>query len=128
MSRPERIWANPLILAEVGRFLQCVPEWYRDFYTVWFHLGSRSSEIGAVRFGWIDFAHLRLKLYRGRIPRMGGLEAEPKTGRREVDCSYAPEIFRALKRLKDRSGLYRSRGFCVHRSTQPATRSGMAQR
>jgi integrase len=34
---------------------------------------------------------------------MGGLEAEPKTGRREVDCSYAPEILRALERVRSRA-------------------------
>ena len=79
MSRRERISANPLTSAEVGRFVLSVPEWYRDFYTVWFHLGWRSSEIVALRCGWIDFDRLHLKLHRGRIPRMGGLEAEPET-------------------------------------------------
>jgi len=102
-SRRERITANPLTSAEVAQFLERVPQWYRDFYTVWFYLGWRSSEIVALRFGWIDFERENIKLQRGRIPRMGGLEAEPKTGRREIDCSYAPDIFRALKRLKERS-------------------------
>ena len=69
---------------------------------MWFYLGWRSSEIVALRFGWVDSERLCLKLHRGRIPRMGRLEAEPKTGRREVDCSYAPEIFRAPKRLRAR--------------------------
>lgn len=41
-------------------------------------------------------------LQRARIPRWGGIEAEPKTGRRLVDCSYAPEIFRVLERIRDR--------------------------
>lgn len=83
--------------------MQCVPVWYRDFYTVWFHLGGvppRSSRYASAGSTSIN---LHLKLHRGRIPRMGGLEAEPKTGRREVNCSYAPEIFRALKRLRARS-------------------------
>lgn len=101
-SRRERVLANPLTSAEVARFLQCVPPWYTDFYTVWFYLGWRSSEIVALRFGWIDFERQTLKLQRGRIPRMGGLEAEPKTGRREVDCSYAPDIFRAIERQRER--------------------------
>src|SRR5215472_5975832 len=73
---------------------------------------SVSSEIVALRFGWIDFDRLHLKLHRGRIPRMGGLEAEPKTGRREVDCSYAPEIFRALGRLKAERYRLRRRSSC----------------
>jgi integrase len=102
-NRRERISANPLTSSEVARFLELVPDWYRDFYTTWFYLGWRSSEIVALRFGWIDFERQHLKLQRGRIPRMGGLEAEPKTGRREVDCSYAPEILRAVLRMKVRS-------------------------
>lgn len=102
-SRRERHSANPLTSSEVARFLECVPEWYRDFYTVWFYLGWRSSEIVALRFGWIDFERQQLKLRRGRIPRMGGLEAEPKTGRREIDFSYATEILNALVRLKARA-------------------------
>jgi hypothetical protein len=39
---------------------------------------------------------------RARIPRWGGVEAEPKTDRRLVDCSYAPGIFRVLERIRDR--------------------------
>jgi hypothetical protein len=83
--------------------LESVPDWYRDFYTVWFYLGWRSSEIVALRFGWVDFERQYIKLLRGRIPRMGGLEAEPKTGRRQIDCSYAPAIFGALARLRERA-------------------------
>jgi len=73
------------------------------FYTVWFYLGWRSSEIVALRFGWVDFERQHIKLQRGRIPRMGGLEAEPKTGRRQIDCSYAPAIFETLERLRERA-------------------------
>ena len=34
-----------------------------------------------------------VKLRSARMPRNGGIEAEPKTGPREVDFSYAPENF-----------------------------------
>ena len=102
-SRRERVSANPLTSAQVAQFLESVPEWYRDFYTVWFYLGWRSSEIVALRFAWVDFERQHIKLLRGRIPRMGGLEAEPKTGRRQIDCSYAPAIFEALERLRERA-------------------------
>jgi integrase len=71
----KRVSANPLTSAELAQFLEWVPEWYRDFYTVWFYLGWRSSEIVALRFGWVDFQRQHIKLQRGRIPRMGGLEA-----------------------------------------------------
>jgi integrase len=101
--RAQRLTANPLRPDEVARFLENVPEWYRDFYTVWFHTGWRSSEIVAIRFGWLDFRRQTASLRRGRMPRLGGLEAEPKTGPREVDCSYAPEIFSAFERLRQSS-------------------------
>jgi hypothetical protein len=35
------------------------------------------------------------------MPRFGGIEAEPKTGPREVDCSYDPQIFSLLVKLRD---------------------------
>ena len=101
--RAQRLTANPLRPEEVSRFLGTVPEWYRDFYTIWFYTGWRSSEIVAIRFGWLDFRRQTVALKRGRMPRFGGLEAEPKTGPREVDCSYAPEIFAALARLRERA-------------------------
>ena len=120
-SRLERISANRLTSVEVGHFMLSVPEWYRDFYSVWFHPGWRSSEIVALRFGWIDFDRLYLKLHRGRIPRMGGLEPEPKTGRREVDGSYAPEIFSRAGAPQSASHIGCVGGLCIHRSKRPAT-------
>jgi integrase len=101
--RAQRLTANPLRPEEVARFLERVPDWHRELYTIWFHTGWRSSEIVAVRFGWIDFRRQTVSLKLGRMPRFGGLEAEPKTGPREVDCSYAPEIFAAFGRLRDRA-------------------------
>ncbi len=101
--RGPRLTANPLTPEEMGRFLANVPEWYRDFYTVWFNTGWRSSEIVAVRFGWCDFRRQTVTLKRGRMPRFGGLETEPKTGPRQVDCSYAEQIFAAFARLRDRA-------------------------
>ena len=103
--RSQRLTANPLRPEEVSRFLGQVPEWYRDFYTIWFYTGWRSSEIVAIRFGWLDFRRQTVALKRGRMPRFGGLEAEPKTGPREVDCWYAPQIFAALARLRERAKL-----------------------
>jgi integrase len=101
--RNQRLTASPLRPDEVVRFLEKVPDWYRDFYLIWFHTGWRSSEIVALRFGWLDFRRQMVTLKRGRMPRFGGLEAEPKTGPREVDCIYAPEIFAAFSRLRDRA-------------------------
>ena len=127
-SRRERVSANPLTSAEVAQFLEWVPEWYRDFYTVWFYLGWRSSEIVALRFGWVDFERQHIKLQRGRIPRMGGLEAEPKTGRRQIDCSYAPAIFGALARFEGASNFNCPGGLRFYQSKPQTTRSRMAQR
>lgn len=94
--------ADPLTPDEIQRFLLQVPDFFRDLYSVWFQVGWRSSEIVAIRFGWLNFTRQTVLLQRARIPRWGGVEAEPKTGRRLVDCSYAPEIFRVLERIRDR--------------------------
>ena len=99
-SRRQRLTADPLMPEEIHGFLAKVQEDFRDFYCVWFQVGWRSSEIVALRFGWLDFVRKTIVLQRARIPRWGGVEAEPKTGRRLVDCSYAPEIFQTLERIR----------------------------
>jgi integrase len=95
-----RLTADPLTPEEIHGFLANVPEAFRDLYSVWFQVGWRSSEIVALRFGWLDFVRKTIVLQRARIPRWGGVEAEPETGRRLVDCSYAPEIFQTLERIR----------------------------
>jgi len=87
-----RSTSDPLIPAEVTKFLAAVPDWYRDFYNIWFRLGWRPSEIVAVRPGWLDFERQSIRLERGRIARWGGIEAAPKTGPREVDCASGVNI------------------------------------
>ena len=103
-SRRQRLTADPLTLGEIQSFLANVPEAFRDLYSVWFQVGWRSSEIVALRFGWLDFLRRTIVLQRARIPRWGGVEAEPKTGRHLVDCSYAPGIFQTLERIRDSRG------------------------
>src|SRR5579863_6885146 len=100
--RRQRLTADPLTPEEIQRFLSNVPDFFCDFYSVWFQDGWRSSEIVAIRFGWLDFTRQTVVLQRARIPRWGSIAAEPKTGRRLVDCSYAPEIFRVLERIRNR--------------------------
>jgi len=100
---PMRSNSDPLTVHEVKQFLDAVPEWYRDLYDVWFRLGWRPSEILAIRFDWLDFQRQTVHIKRGRIARWGGVEAPPKTGEREVDCSYDPAIFATFRRLKRRS-------------------------
>src|SRR5208282_2911906 len=99
-TREQAMSATPLGLDEVSRFLAVVAPWSRDFYRVWFLTGWRSNEIVALRYGWLNFARQTVILRWARFPRCGGIEAEPKTGVREVDCSYAPEIFEIFERLR----------------------------
>jgi hypothetical protein len=84
----------------VTAFLDTVPCLYRDLYVVWFRTGWRPSEILAVRFDWLDVHRQTVLLRLGRIARWGGVEAPPRTGPREVDCSYDPEIFAAFERCR----------------------------
>ncbi len=105
-SRRQRLTADPLTPEEIRGFLANVAEEFRDLYSIWFRVGWRSSEIVALRFRWLDFARRTIVLQRARIPRWGGVEAEPKTGRRMVDCSYAPEIFQTLERMRCSRGKF----------------------
>ena len=81
-----------------------VPGAYRTFYDVWFRLGWRSSEMVALRVRNLDFPRQIITVDTGRLPRFGGIEAEPKTGPRQVDCSYDPQIFALLTKLLDDRG------------------------
>jgi len=92
--------SDPLTVEEVKRFVATVPAPYRDLYIVWFRTGWRPSEILALRFDWLDDHRQTAMLRLGRIARWGGVEAPPKTGPREVDCSYDPDIFAAFQRRR----------------------------
>jgi integrase len=96
-----RLQSDPLTPFEIGEFLVNVPGFYRTLYEVWFRLGWRSSEIVALRFRNLDFARQIITVDTGRMPRFGGIEADPKTGPREVDCAYDPQIFALLLKLHD---------------------------
>ena len=95
-----RSQSDPLTPFEIGQFLAKVPSIYRTLYDVWFRLGWRSSEMVALRFRNLDFARQIITVDTGRMPRFGGIEAEPKTGPREVDCAYDPQIFALLVKLR----------------------------
>ena len=99
-GRMLRANSDPLTAEEMRRFLAAIPPEYRDLYVIWFRTGRRPSEILALRFEWLDFGRHTVMLRLGRIARWGGVEAAPKTGPREVDCSYDDEIFAAFERRR----------------------------
>jgi hypothetical protein len=99
-----RSQSDPLTPAEIAAFLATVPGAYWTLYDVWFRLGWRPSEIVALRFRNLDFPRQIITVDTGRLPRFGGIEAEAKTGPRQVDCSYDPQIFALLTRLRDDHG------------------------
>src|SRR5262245_56872046 len=96
-----RSQSDPLTPSEIAGFLAAVPSAYRMLYNVWFRVGWRSSEMMALRFCNLDFARQIITVDTRRLPRFGGIEAEPKTGPREVDCSYDPQIFALLVELRN---------------------------
>jgi integrase len=122
--RAQRLSANPLRPDEVARFLENVPGWYRDFYTVWFHTGWRSSEIVAIRFGWLDFRRQTVTLKRGRMPRLGGLEAEPKTGPRS-GLFVRSRNLRCLRAPSSVVGRDRAGGLRFHQPSRASAFAGI---
>jgi integrase len=99
-----RSQSDPLTPAEIAAFLATVAGTYRTLYDVWFRVGWRSSEIVGLRFRNLDFPRQIITVDTGRLPRFGGIEAEPKTGPRRVDCSYDQEILALLMKLRDDRG------------------------
>ncbi len=108
--------SKPLAVEEVQQFLNYLPpqvdmrgkafvsgQTLRDLYYMWFRTGWRSNEIVALRFDWLSPARQVVELRQGRSPRLGGLEAAPKTGEREVVCDYDPALFEMLERRRQDS-------------------------
>jgi integrase len=71
-----------------------------DLYTVWVRTGLRSNEPFALRFEALDWVRQGFMLTHARSPKAGGIEAEPKTGARWVDCSGDPQVFEAFERRR----------------------------
>ncbi len=71
-----------------------------DLYTAWVRTGLRSNEPFPLRLEELDFTRQGFWLSRASSPKLGGIEAEPKTGARWVDCSGDPEVFAAFERRR----------------------------
>jgi site-specific recombinase XerD len=108
--------SKPLSAEEVGQFLGALPkrvdmrdgafvsrDTLNDVYYLWFRTGWRSNEIVTLRFDWLSPARQVVEVRQGRSPRMGGLEAAPKTGEREVVCDYDPALFDMFERRRRES-------------------------
>ena len=111
---------NPLSVDQLYLFLDSLPEIVRlvdgatinrttlvDLYTVWVRTGLRSNEPFALRFRNLDFEKGGFWLTQARSPKLGGIETDPKTGVRWVDCSGDPEIFAAFSRRRRAVGVAR---------------------
>ena len=108
---------TPLTPAEVSAFLNALPRsgvptrrgsllsaaCMADFYGWWFRTGWRSNEIVALRFDDVSTVEGVIDLRHGRSPRMGGLEATPKTGPRRIAIDYDLELLALLERRRQAS-------------------------
>lgn len=75
-------------------------EMLSDLYYIWFHTGWRPNEITALQFDALSWSRKVVEIRKRRSPRQGGLEAAPKTGEREVNCDYDPNLFRVFDRRR----------------------------
>ena len=105
---------TPLSVDELRAFFSCLPafalrlrdgrtvdaECLRDLYLFWSRTGWRSNEVVALRFDDVSVAGMTIDVRVGRSPRCGGLEAAPKTGRRQVDMRYAPGLVEIVERRR----------------------------
>jgi integrase len=134
---------DPFSLNEITAVMRAIDPFYRPLYSIWFMLGWRPSELVALRWQWLDFENQTITLKLARMPRFGGLEAPPKTGVRQVDCRFAPQIFATFRSLNenppaaapdayvftDPSGNPLSQDWLLKRVFKPALRrAGLRQR
>ncbi len=122
--RVGRTQVDPLSLDEVQRFLSLVPKRYRNFYTVAFFTGMRTSELIGLKRRYVDLERSEI-LIRETIVQ--GFEDTPKTGGSERVIQMTTLVANALREEMAHSDV--DSAYVFHgRSGQPLNYRNMAQR
>lgn len=87
----------PLSMDEVIHFLDCVDQYYRDFFAIAFFTGMRFGEMAVLKWHNVD---LNLGFIKVRETRVRGVEKIPKTDSSYRDIRILPPVRAALESLK----------------------------
>lgn len=107
-ERRHRIYrsnCDPMTIEEVHKILGAMPRRYFLLYRLWFATGMRPGEIVALKPEDFDWSRKKISLERARTPRLGGIEDEPKTGKRIIDLGHDPEVVKLLREHLMKSGM-----------------------
>ena len=99
--RIERRDVHPFTLEEVMDFLQAVREDFRDYFTVRFFTGMRTSEIDGLKWRYVDF---NLELISIRDTYVHGKMSTTKTVGSMRDIQMSSMVVEALKRQQKVTG------------------------
>ena len=84
----------PFSLSEVWLFIGSVRSDYKNYYTVRFFTGMRTSEIDGLQWQDVDFARKEIHVRRALVD---GKLGEPKTPESTRDITMSPIVFEALQ-------------------------------
>lgn len=92
---------DPFSLEEAQRFLEAVPDPYKNYYVVRFFTGLRTGEVDGLQWQYVDFANRQI-LVRQTVVQGKISSTKTPESRREVDMS-AP-VYDALQRQHEITG------------------------
>lgn len=98
--KEEKAESHPMTIEEVRKFLDKVPQEWKDYFIIRFWTGIRSCEIHGLEWQHIDFEH---RLIRIRQNWVNGEVCDVKTPKSRRDLKMCDTIYEAFKRIKDSS-------------------------
>ena len=91
----------PFSLDEIFKFLEYVPEYYRDYYIVRFFSGMRTAEIDGLKWKYVDFNNRQIQV---RETWYDGEWGTPRTNTSNRDIDMTNIVEEALLRQKKITG------------------------
>ena len=95
--KEEKAESSPMTIDELRRFLQKVPQQWKDYFIVRFWTGMRSCEVNGLEWDHIDFDH---RLIRIRQNWVNGEICDVKTPKSRRELKMCDTVYQAFKRIK----------------------------
>jgi integrase len=104
LLREPQTEVDPLAPEEVDAFLKVCPPWWRPYFTVAVWTGARPNELGALKWGDVDWSSSRFRIRAGRYR---GVESTPKTSSSIRDVDMLPPVVDAMRAQKKQQAAVR---------------------
>ena len=85
---------EPFTIEEVWKFINGVRKDYKNYYTVRFFTGMRTSEIDGLTWEHVDFDRREIRVRQAYVK---GVIGKPKTQESNRDIAMSPWVYEALQ-------------------------------